>query len=258
MSKKLKAGTETGASFAYRFNPAAAAGVYIRRKKVFSGLGLLALAGVFMVLFRHLVFSSLLAICIMLAIDEFLMGVKRKENDALHLQTISFISYMILMLKAKKTVRQIFKSYLGHAKKPLKVHLEIMVNQLQLSVPLNRALDNLYVRCESREIKLLASALKINDKIGGNLVFILENISRSLKHSLQAKSKVSTLTIQSRFSATIISLFPIAALTGLYFLMGDMVKDFLDSGFSNIVLTIGGLLEVAGIIAIKKVVGRSS
>ncbi|MGM0366044.1 MAG: type II secretion system F family protein [Actinomycetota bacterium] len=237
------------------FNSMMLAERYTRYRKLciaccVGGLGL-----VFFLVFGNLVFSIILGVCVSAVIDEFVSSLRERNNLKMHMQTISFISHMILMLKAGKTVRQIFKSSVFWAKNPLKLHLEIMVNQLESSIPFGEAVDNFSARCASSEIKLLASALKINHRIGGDLIFILENISDSLRHSLKSRSKAKTLTIQSRFSATIISFFPIAALVMLYFFMNERVTAFFSSSFANVILLAGGFLEIAGILAMKKIVG---
>jgi tight adherence protein B len=257
MAQKLKAGSNQPYRLPQKFNLMAAVEAFSRHKKIYMAVLALSFMLLFYTVFGHWVFSAILAVCLSVAVNEFMANIRRKNHHALHEQAISFISYMILMLRAKKTIRQIFKSYLDHSQKPLKTYLEIMVNELEFNLSLNQALDNFSNRCCTREIRLLSSALKINDRIGGNLIFVLENISDSLKQSLQVKSKSDTLTFQSRFSAIIISLFPIAALAGLYFFMGSTVKDFFELQVSNIVLIVGGLLEIAGIITIKKILGAS-
>jgi len=216
----------------------------------FAGLGL-----IFYLLFGNLIFSIILGVCMAVVMDEFASSLNKKHDLKLHMQAISFISHMILMLKAGKTVRQVFKSSLNWTKNPLRLQLEILVNELQLSIPFEDAVDNFSARCSSREIKLLASALKINHRIGGDLIFILENIIESLRHSLQSRSKAKTLTIQSRYSATIISFFPIFALVMLYFFMTERMTAFFSSSFSNVILLVGGLLEIAGIMVMKKILG---
>lgn len=231
------------------------AGHYARHKKIFmvcttAGLGL-----VFYLIFKNIVFSAILGICAAAVIDELITGIDKKNHVKLHMQLIGFISHMTLMLKAGKTVRQVFKRALVWTKNPLKDHLEMVVNELESGISFDEAMDNFSNRCASREVKLLASALKINHQIGGDLIFVLEKIMESLRHSLESKSKAKTLTLQSQYSATIISFFPIAALVVLYFLMTDRVTAFFSSRFANVILIAGGFLEITGIMVMKKILG---
>lgn len=231
------------------------AGHYAQHKKIFMVCTMAGLGLIFYLIFKNIVFSAILGICAAAVMDELVTGIDKKNHVKLHMQLISFISHMALMLKAGKTVRQVFKSSLVWTKNPLRDHLEMAVNELESGISFDEAVDNFSHRCASREVKLLASALKINHQIGGDLIFVLEKIMESLRHSLESKSKAKTLTLQSQYSATIISFFPIAALVVLYFLMTDRVTAFFSSRFANVILITGGFLEITGIMVMKKILG---
>jgi Flp pilus assembly protein TadB len=63
------------------------------------------------------------------------------------------------------------------------------------------------------------------------------------------------MSLQSRYSGNIISIFPIIVLVLLYIFMNKTILDFFSTGMGIILLFIGGILEVAGIIVIKKITG---
>ncbi|GEM_PF-3923442 len=232
--------------------------MYQRHKKIILAGKTLLMVLFFYFVFKHPVFASILGICLAVGMDEFLISMGKRNNHRLHLQAINFISHMILMLKAGRSLRQIFKNSLAWAKNPLRSHLIDLVDELELSLPFEEAVDNFSKRCSSREIKLLASCLKINHRIGGDLVFVLQNINISLRHSLESRSRAKTLTVQSRYSATIISFFPIAALIVLYFVMNERISAFFSSSLSNVILVAGGCLEIAGIFVMKKIAGAEN
>lgn len=228
---------------------------YNRHRKLFMSAGIVSLGLLFYPIFQNIVFAIILGVCSAAVIDELISSLNKRNNLKLHIQVISLISHMILMLKAGKTVRHILKKSTAWVQNPLKAHLEFLVNELESSIPFNEAMDSFSIKCPSNEIRLLASALKINQKIGGDLIFVLENIIESLRHSLESRSKSKTLTMQSRYSATIISFFPIAALVVLYFLMTEPISIFFSSRFANVILLAGGFLEIMGIFAMKKILG---
>ena len=208
---------------------------------------------VFYLLFRNFIFSLFISICLVIFILDILKSFKDKRKDLLHSQLIEFINNMIVMLKAGRTVRNILKDSTRLVKNPLRDYLNELVKELELNFTLDDALNNFSKTCETREVKLLVSALEINNKIGGDLVFILSNIVNTLQHSLKAKSQIRTMTLQSRYSGNIISFFPILVLISLFVFTGDSIRIFFSSSSGTILLLIGGFLEIAGIVVIKNI-----
>ncbi|GAH30785.1 unnamed protein product [marine sediment metagenome] len=150
-------------------------------------------------------------------------------------------------------MRSIFKESANWFKDPLSAHLLEVANELELNSTLDEALDRFSQKCRSREANLLVSSLKINNRIGGDLISILDNIADSMRHNLKLKSQIKTMSLQSRYSGNIISIFPIIVLVLLYIFMNKTVVDFFSTSPGVILLFIGGVLEIAGVIVMKKI-----
>ena len=69
------------------------------------------------------------------------------------------------MLKAGKTIRNIFKESLSWVKNPLQAYLRKLINRLELNFSFDDALDTFADSCGGNEARLLVSALKINNRI---------------------------------------------------------------------------------------------
>ena len=107
----------------------------------------------FYLFFGNFVFSLFLTICLIIFILDFIGGIDSRRKDLLHNQRIAFVPPLLIMLKAGKTVRNIFKDSIDWSKKPLKKYLKKMVNELELNFTIDEALDRFALRCDSREIK---------------------------------------------------------------------------------------------------------
>lgn len=207
---------------------------------------------IFYVLCKNIIFSIFLCTVTVIVISSFLGSLKSRKEELLHGQLIEFINNTIIMLKAGKTMRNIFKESLSWVKNPLQAYLKKLINRLELNFSFDDALDTFADSCGGNEARLLVSALKINNKIGGDLLFILSSIAETLQNSLKARSSARTITLQSRYSGNIIAFFPVFILIFLYIFMNSSVADFFSSRIGNICLIIGGSLEIAGIFLIKK------
>ncbi len=231
---------------------------YSRSKKLSLMILFLILTALFYLFFRNLFLSIFVSICAEIFIVDLFNGLEEKRGVLLHKQLIEFISNMTIMLKAGKTVRGTIKESVDLFKNPLNSLIKVIANELELNSSLEEALDRFSESCKSREVFLFASALKINDKIGGDLAFILDNIAETLRHSLEVKSQLSTLSIQSRYSGNIISLLPIIALVLLYAFMNSTMQAFFSTTFGTVLLFLGGVLEITGIIVMKKIISTNN
>ena len=232
--------------------------IYGTGRRILSVFIFIVLILFFYLLSRNIIFSLFVGLCLEIYILDLLNGLEEKRKELLHSQLIEFISNMTVLLKAGKTVRNIFKESANWFKDPLSAHLLEVANELELNSTLDEALDRFSQKCRSREANLLVSSLKINNKIGGDLISILDNITDSMRHNLKIKSQIKTMSLQSRYSGNIISIFPIIVLVLLYIFMNKTVVDFFSTSPGVILLFIGGVLEIAGVIVMKKItsIGR--
>lgn len=227
--------------------------IYGTGRRILSLFIFIILTLVFYLLSRNFIFSLFVGLCLEIYIMDLLNGFEEKRKELLHSQLIEFISNMTVLLKAGKTVRSIFKDSANWFKDPLGTYLLEVANELELNSTLDEALDRFSEKCRSREANLLVSSLKINNKIGGDLISILDNIADSMRHNLKLKSQIKTMSLQSRYSGNIISIFPIIVLVLLYIFMNKTVLDFFSTSPGIILLFIGGVLEIAGVIVMKKI-----
>lgn len=227
--------------------------IYGTGRRILSVFIFIVLILFFYLLSRNIIFSLFVSLCLEIYILDLLNGLEEKRKELIHSQLIEFISNMTVLLRAGKTVRSIFKESANWFKDPLSTHLLEVANELELNSTLDEALDRFSQKCRSREANLLVSSLKINNRIGGDLISILDNIADSMRHNLKLKSQIKTMSLQSRYSGNIISIFPIIVLVLLYIFMNKTVVDFFSTSPGVILLFIGGVLEIAGVIVMKKI-----
>jgi tight adherence protein B len=226
---------------------------FIKKKKYSALVFFSILLLIFLILFGNIVLAIFMAIMITGIFFEFMDGIIRKRKEALDIQLIEFVTNIIIMLKAGKEIRQIFKESLSFIKKPLNSFVRTLVSEVELNISMDNALDNFASGIGGREVSLLANAIKINRKIGGNLLYILENIIKTLQENMKIRSSIKTQTAQSRFSGNFISLFPLAGFMLMYFFLNSSLKEFLSSKLGGILLAIGAMLEFLGFFIIKKI-----
>ncbi|AZO22366.1 type II secretion system F family protein [Mesorhizobium sp. M1E.F.Ca.ET.045.02.1.1] len=92
---------------------------------------------------------------------------------------------------------------------PLGTEFGIVSDEITFGLSIEQAVRKLSERVGFEGLHLLSVSLSIQSKTGGNLTEILANLSGVLRERQKLRMKIRALSAEGRFSAWIISLFPI-------------------------------------------------
>jgi tight adherence protein B len=99
---------------------------------------------------------------------------------------------------------------------PISLEFHRVVQEMQLGVPMETALDNLLRRIPSDDLDLVITAINIQREVGGNLAEILETISFTVRERVRIKGEIRVLTSQQRYTGRFLALMPIIVSGILY------------------------------------------
>lgn len=80
--------------------------------------------------------------------------------------------------------------------------------EVGLGLPLSQALQNLNNRMQNDDLYLVVTAITINTQVGGNLVTMLEAVTRTIRERVRLFAEVRVLTSQQRYNSYILTLLP--------------------------------------------------
>ncbi|PDT50304.1 type II secretion system F family protein [Sinorhizobium fredii] len=128
---------------------------------------------------------------------------------------------------------------------PIGTEFGLLSDELTYGVTLDDALMNLNERVGVEDLNLLAISLSVQAGTGGNLVEILQNLSKTLRDRFMLKAKVKAISAEGRITAIFMSIYPfllygmIKALSPTYF------DPLWNSGYGTTIVS--GLLVVMAI-----------
>lgn len=137
---------------------------------------------------------------------------------------------------------------------PVGSEFGLLSDELTYGVVLDDALVNLADRVGVEDLNLLAISLSVQAGTGGNLVEILQNLSKTLRDRYMLKAKVKSISSEGRITAIFMSIYPfllygmIKALSPTYF---DPVWE---SGYGPTVVTVLLCVMAVGNIILYKMV----
>ena len=165
------------------------------------------------------------------------------------------LNLMVNGLRSGYSVLQAMEAVAREMPSPIAGEFARVVQEVQIGLPLDQALNNMLRRIKSDDLDLCITAINVQREVGGNLAEILDVISFTIRERVRIKGEVRTLTAQGRYSGYVISLLPIGLALVLFCVNKPYVERLFTSGFCGWAMVVCGLLMIGtGFIAIQKIV----
>jgi tight adherence protein B len=129
---------------------------------------------------------------------------------------------------------------------PLGTEFGIVSDEVTFGLSLEQAVRKLSERVGFEGLHLLAVSLSIQAKTGGNLTEILSNLSSVLRERQKLRLKIKALSAEGRFSAILISVFPVIMFGILALVAPSYYGDVWDSPILMPVFAIFGMWALLG------------
>lgn len=169
----------------------------------------------------------------------------RKFND----QLADMLNLMVNGLRAGYSTMQAMEAVSKEMPSPISDEFRRVVQEMQLGIPMDRAMDNLYRRIPSDDLDLVIAAMNVQREVGGNLAEILDIISYTIRERVRIKGEIRVLTTQVMYSGRFLALMPIAIAGGLWLLNRSYMMEFFNPEtrvFGIIMLCIGAGMIASG------------
>ncbi|HET6425982.1 MAG TPA: type II secretion system F family protein [Planctomycetaceae bacterium] len=121
--------------------------------------------------------------------------------------------------KTGRSVEQCLHLVATDTPKPLGDELQLVSRRVEMGVTLNDAMADLPYRTGLMTLNLLRTTLVVQQQTGGDLVTVLNRLSRTVRDRLQYLGRLRAATAASRATAILMVLIPPAVLT--FFLFRD-------------------------------------
>lgn len=133
-------------------------------------------------------------------------------------------------LRAGYSTLQAMEAVSRELPSPISDEFHRVVQEMQLGITMEDALENLYRRIPSDDLDFVITAINVQREVGGNLSEILDVISFTIRERVRIKGEIRVLTSQVRTSGTALALIPILLTIFLWFLNPDYMSSFFDRG----------------------------
>lgn len=183
-----------------------------------------------------------------------LLGLRiRRRRKKFTNQLGDMLTMVANALRAGFSFMQAFELISREMDAPMGREVQLVVNEVNLGNTLESALDNMQRRVASPDFELVVTAVLIQRQVGGDLASILDTISETIAERVRMRREVMTLTAQGRLSGIILAILPFAMAGILTFIKPDYLQPLIEDSLGRIIITAAIILEIIGILVIKKI-----
>lgn len=196
---------------------------------------------------------------IIVAIIGFIIGillpriyVKRQQGKRLqnfNEQLADMLNLMVNGLRAGYSTMQAMEAVSREMPAPISDEFRRVVQEMQLGISMEIALDNLLRRIPSDDLDLVVAAINVQREVGGNLAEVLDTISYTIRERVRIKGEVRVLTSQVIYSGRFLAMMPLIISAALWFLNRPYMMEFFNPEtriVGLIALGIGGFMIMMG------------
>jgi tight adherence protein B len=125
--------------------------------------------------------------------------------------------------------------------------------EVELGLPLSRALSNMASRMESDDFNLVATVVIINMQVGGNLTNILNVVIETIRQRIYLFSEVRALTAYANFAGYLLTLMPFLTMAILSILSPVYWQQLFEPGPTRYVLIYAACSLAIGNILLRRI-----
>lgn len=143
-------------------------------------------------------------------------------------QLADMLNLMVNGLRAGYSTMQAMEAVSREMPEPIAGEFHRVVQEMQIGITMEAALDNLVRRIPSLDLDLVVTAMNVQREVGGNLAEILDTISHTIRERVRVKGEIHVLTTQARFSGQFLSVLPVLVIVAMYFLNRSYMMKFFE------------------------------
>ena len=156
-------------------------------------------------------------------------------------------------LKAGFSINQAFEEVTDMNISPISQEFRLLLQELRLGVTFEQAFENMNNRLNLPDFELVATAILTARQTGGELTGALERVADLIRERVRIANKIDAMTAMGRLQALLIGGMPFLLLLGMRYVNPGMISGFFDTFYGWIALGAIVILDICGILAIRKI-----
>ncbi len=178
---------------------------------------------------------------------------RKRRIKKFNTQLVDALQALANAFKAGLTFQQAVEQISRDAPAPLGQEFALMVKEVKLGVPLEESLNNMSRRVGSDDLELVAVSTNISRALGGNMAEMYETLSGTIRERFRLEGKIDALTAQGKLQGWVVAAMPLILGIVLNYMRPDLMQPMLDHIFGYLLVGAITIMEILGIIIIRRI-----
>lgn len=164
------------------------------------------------------------------------------------------IAMMSNAIKSGFTFQQAMDIVAKEIKGPISEEFVRALNEIQLGVTLEEALEGICQRVKDDDFEMVAMSVVIQRQVGGNLSQILDTVGETIRDRIKLKGEIKSLTAEGVMSGWTIALLPIILAIVCRVMNPNYFTELLATDFGQYLVFACALSEICGGLIIRYII----
>jgi len=169
-------------------------------------------------------------------------------------QLADSINLMVNGIRAGYSILQAMEAVSRDMGPPISVEFRRVVQEVQLGLPVELALNNMLRRVPSADLDMLITAINVQREVGGNLAEVLDSISYTIRDRVRIQGDIHALTAYGRGAGNMLSAIPVILSIVIYLINPKFISLLFVHPCGWIMIGVAVLGIVVGYLVIRKIV----
>ncbi len=178
----------------------------------------------------------------------------RKRKARIESQIVEFCEVMASMLKSGFGYLQALGGTAEQIEEPMSGYLQSFTDAVELGGDIDEELGRLNERLDSQDFDMVATAIAIQRRTGGNLAELLERVAGTVRERQSFHREVLALTSEERFSAVILAMFPLVLGLAFMAILPETYTVLITDPRGRMVLGAMLVMDLIGYLAVQRMI----
>jgi len=190
----------------------------------------------------------------LLVLNVFIRGRARKVRDEYGDQLPENLDVLASALRAGHSLAGALGVVADEAAEPSRSEFTRVVNDEQLGIPLDEALEVTAKRMQNPDTDQVAVLALLQREAGGNTAEVLDQVIANIRERMDLRRLVRVQTAQGRFSSWVVSGIPVAIVAFIALISPDYLDPLLHTSGGQVAALLAVACVVAGFFVIRRIV----
>jgi len=197
--------------------------------------------------------GALFAAATVIGIEVWVRSRARRRLELFNKQLPVALQVMATSLRSGFGVMEAVQTVGREMDQPLSGEFQLIIDQARVGGSFESGVANMVRRIDSNDLRIVARALEIHRKVGGDLAAILDSVAATMREREELRGHIIALTAQQRLGGMIVGVLPIWVVGFFLVTNPDFISPLWEESIGRVLLAIGGVMEVVAFIAMRKI-----